>query len=125
MKKHLHLILASLVLLCGTLTLTTGCATTSGEKPTPQASAFTTLKASAAAIDAYRAQVEQARAAGAISDAQWAEFRKTYNTANWAIRDAAILLRDVGGMDASSPESVNAAVVALTDLVVKLIPPKR
>lgn len=100
------------------------CTTTSGERPTPQAAAFTTLKASAAAIDAYRADVERGRAAGTVSEAQWQEFVRAYNKANQAIIDAARLLRDVGGMDAESPGSVSRAVAALAEIAVRIVPPK-
>lgn len=128
MRTTIRSIVAAFALLFATaamLSLSTGCTTTSGEKATVQASTFTTLKAAAAGIDAYRATVEQARVAGALNDAQWREFVKAYNAANEAIIDAAKLLRDVGGMDASVPESVNAAVLTLAQLVVKLVPPKR
>jgi hypothetical protein len=118
-----HTIIAIAVSLL--LAFSIGCRTTDGGKPTPQAATFTTLKAAAAGIDAFRTTVEQARAAGTVSDAQWREFARAYNQANEAIIDAAKLLRDVGGMDAAVPESVAAAVQTLTDIFVRLVPPKR
>lgn len=128
MKSKMRLFVMSFVLMFSVATVATfssGCKTVTGEKPTVQAATFTTLKAAAAGIDAYRATVEQARAAGTVSDAQWQEFAKAYNTANDAIIDATRLLRDVGGLDTSVPESVNAAVITLAELVVRLVPPKR
>lgn len=94
------------------------CATTS----TPQAAMFTTLQASAAGIDSFRASYENAFSLGQIDAAKRSQLDTQYNKANDAILAAARALRD--GMATSTPTEVDAAVRSFIDLVVLLVPPK-
>jgi hypothetical protein len=101
-----------------------GCVAPVNQGAPAEAKIFVSLQASAAVIDSLRASYEAAHAAGQIDAAAKARADRAYNVANDAIILAAEALRAAGGMQADTPEEVDAAVKALVDIITEIVPPK-
>lgn len=87
---------------------------------TPQATAFSTLKAAAAGIDSFRADYEAAWRAGNLSQEDFTKLDLAYNAANMAIIEAAEALD--AGMEAAVTGDVTRLSKELFDLVKTLVP---